>query len=126
MSSNAAYKAVKGKLKFKGDNGKSITKKSTSSSSSTAPSAMPSESNANEDQEIVVRTGTGRITSSGTTVHGHGTEFMSQLSVGDAIIITHPTTLQEETKIVRMVLSNVSAGISSAFSSDLISTTSFR
>ena len=36
--------------------------------------------------------GTGRITSSGTTVHGSFTEFMSQLSPGDAIIITHPTT----------------------------------
>lgn len=51
---------------------------------------------------------------------------MSQLTVGDAIMITHPTTLQEETKIVRMVLSNVSIGISSAFSTDLISTTPFR
>ena len=35
-------------------------------------------------------------------------------------------SLQEETKIVRMVLSNVSIGISSGFSSDLISTTPFR
>ena len=34
--------------------------------------------------------------------------------------------LQEETKIVRMVLSNVSIGISSAFSTDLISTTPFK
>ncbi len=37
-----------------------------------------------------------------------------------------PFRLQEETKIVRMVLSNVSIGISSAFSSDLISTTPFK
>lgn len=37
-------------------------------------------------------TGTGRITSSGITVHGHFTEFMTQLAPGDAIIITHPTT----------------------------------
>jgi len=35
-------------------------------------------------------------------------------------------SLQEETKVVRMVLSNVSIGISSSFSSDLISTTTFR
>jgi hypothetical protein len=34
--------------------------------------------------------------------------------------------LQDETKVVRMVLSNVSIGISSSFSTDLISTTSFR
>jgi hypothetical protein len=38
------------------------------------------------------RVGTGRITSSGTTVQGSFTEFMTQLSPGDAIIITHPTT----------------------------------
>ena len=51
---------------------------------------------------------------------------MSELSVGDAIIITHPTTMSDETKIVRMVLSNVSIGISSPFSTDLISSASFR
>jgi hypothetical protein len=51
---------------------------------------------------------------------------MEELAPGDAIIITHPTSLQEETKIVRMVLSNMSIGISSAFSSDLVTTTSFR
>lgn len=34
--------------------------------------------------------------------------------------------LREETRIVKMVLSNMSISISSAFSSDLISTTNFR
>lgn len=62
----------------------------------------------------------------GITVHGHYSKFLEELSPGDAIIITHPSTFQEETKIIRMVLSNVSMGISSAFSTDLISTTSFR
>mmetsp|Transcript_35858 Transcript_35858/g.83100 ORF Transcript_35858/g.83100 Transcript_35858/m.83100 type:complete len:175 (-) Transcript_35858:28-552(-) len=47
-------------------------------------------------------------------------------SQGDAIIITHPTTLMDETRIVTMVLSNVSISISSPFSSDLISTLAFR
>jgi hypothetical protein len=51
---------------------------------------------------------------------------MQELVPGDAIIVIHPTTLQEETKVVRMVLSNVSMSISSAFSSDLISTTPFQ
>ena len=70
---------------------------------------------------------------------------MDELSVGDALIITHPITLLEETKIVRMVLSNISIvtfvlsllygcifnngvyiGISSAFSTDLITTTAFK
>lgn len=38
----------------------------------------------------------------------------------------HPTTFVEEMKIVRIVVSNTSMSISSAFSSDLISTTPFR
>lgn len=84
-----------------------------------------SEENQNND-EIVILNGTGRITSSSTTIQGHGTKFIEELSPGDAIIVFHPTTLQEETKVVRMVLSPISIGISSAFSSDLISTTPFK
>ena len=63
---------------------------------------------------------------SGVTIHGHATKFMDELGVGDALIITHPISLSEETKIIRMVLSNISIGISSPFSTDLISTTSFK
>ena len=77
--------------------------------------------------EIVVLTGTGRISTSGTTVQGHeGTKFMRELRAGDAVVITHPTTLCDETRLVKMVLSDSSMGISSAFSSDLISRTLFR
>ena len=76
---------------------------------------------------IVVLSGAGRITTSNTTVMGHeGTKFVSELRAGDAIIVTHPVSLADETRIVKMVLSNVSIGISSAFSTDLISTASFR
>eukprot|EP01031_Cornospumella_fuschlensis_P029331 gene29331-35407_t len=123
--SSGAYKAVKGKLKFKGDS-KSISTVKKSSTSEIKRTSSSSDAAAPKEFEVSVQNGTGRITSSGTTIHGHGTDFMAQLSNGDAIIITHPTTLQEETKIVRMVLSNVSIGISSAFSTDLISTTPFR
>ena len=42
------------------------------------------------------------------------------------VIVTHPVTLTEEMKIVRMVLSNISMSISSGFTSDLITTSSFR
>ena len=79
-----------------------------------------------EEHVIQVLAGSGRITSSGTTIFGHDTRFTSDLTVGDAIVISHPSTLVDETKIVRMVLSNVSISVSSAFSSDLISTTAFR
>jgi hypothetical protein len=78
------------------------------------------------EPKIEILPGVGRITSSGTVIQGHYTEFMRQLNVGDALIITHPVSNEEETKIVRMVLSNTSIGLSSAFSSDLITTTGFR
>jgi hypothetical protein len=42
------------------------------------------------------------------------------------VFSAHPTTMADETKIVRMVLSNVSIGISSPFSSDLITSSTFR
>lgn len=44
-----------------------------------------------EEFEIKILPGTGRISSSGTVIMGHFTEFMNQLKPGDAIIITHPT-----------------------------------
>lgn len=149
MSSETAYKkVVRAKLSFKGDQPSrktSSNKPSHSSSESNSEryktinnyntyfdlcfmcrSAKRSRSDEENEQQVEISNGTGRFTSSGTTIHGHFTEFVSQLSVGDAIIVTHPTSLLEETKVVRMVLSNTSIGISSAFSSDLISTTPFR
>ena len=122
----------KSKLVFKGDKGGQAPKRQrvhsskdshSFSSSAAAASSTPITSS---DDHIELRNGTGRITSSGTTIHGSFTVFQDELSVGDALIVTHPTTHLQETKIVRMVLSNVSLGISSAFSSDLISTTSFK
>lgn len=120
-----AYKATKGKLKFKGDSKGPAVKKPKAGPDAICPSA-PSSSSGPPLQEVVIRQGTGRITSSGSTIQGHATSFMAELAVGDALLVTHPTTLQDETKIVRMVLSNTSIGISSAFSTDLISTSAFR
>jgi hypothetical protein len=100
-----------------------------------SPSQEPSKEVAKEETAatpsnpppIVVLSGTGRISTSGTTVLGHeGTKFLSELHAGDAIIVTHPVSLVSETRIVKMVVSNVSIGISSAFSTDLISTVTFR
>ncbi len=60
------------------------------------------------------------------TVTGTETRFMKELSAGDAIIIQHPHTFEQETRIVTMVLSDISIGISSPFSSDLINGTKFE
>ena len=124
---------VKSKLSFKGV--KKIKKKKKSSddkSTSASASASASENSGDKEKdqgdsdEIVIVPGAGRMTSSGNTVQGHDTKFEEELSPGDAIIVFHPQTLRDETKIVRMVLSNLSIGISSAFSCDLVSTTPFR
>ena len=68
--------------------------------------------------------GQGFITTSSTVVTGHNTTFKTQLNVGDAILAQ--TTKGEEMRIVKMVLSNVSISISSAFSSDLKTPTVFK
>ena len=79
------------------------------------------------DDELQVLVGSGRISTSGTTVHGHDdTLFMREISVGDAIIVKHPATLCDETRIVKFVLSDLSLSISSPFSTDLCSTCKFR
>ncbi len=93
-------KVVRGKLTFKGEKPKSAHSLKSSNSgtkrSRDGDGRIPVESkNSDEDQDeptIEILPGIGRITSSGTVIHGHFTEFMKQLSVGDAIIIVHPTT----------------------------------
>jgi hypothetical protein len=129
-----AYAKVKrGGLKLKGGlkkkrKGNDRMKRPEDIVKQTAPTAAPAPQAPEEAaDDFVVAAGTGRLSSSGTAVRGHdGTQFMNELRAGDAVVITHPTTLTEETRIVTMVLSDVSISISSAFSSDLVSTTSFR
>jgi hypothetical protein len=89
-----------------------------SSSSGAATAAPPPE-------EVKILVGTGRFLSSGTAVQGVETQFQAELKVGDALIVRHPSTLQEETRIVTMVLSSISISVSSPFSTDLISATAF-
>ena len=123
---------VGGRLKFKGDSSGGAAAKpkrkrdeGSSISGGSSSKAVDAPGAAEELHDVTVQAGIGRFTSSGTTIHGFDTVFMDQLSVGDAIIISHPTSLCEETKVVRMVLSNVSISVSSPFSTDLISTTAF-
>ena len=122
-----AYAKVKrGGLKLKG--GMKKKRKRERAPRDTTPAAAPAATPQEEDEDaFVVAAGSVRISSSGTAVRGHdGTRFMAELRAGDAVVITHPTTLTEETRIVKMVLSDVSIAISSGFSSDLVSTTAFR
>lgn len=71
--------------------------------------------------------GIGTILSSGTTLHGHNTKFMEQLSAGDAIqIMPSAGSSSPETRKVAFVLSDISAALSAPFSLDIISRTSFE
>eukprot|EP00940_MAST-03C_sp_MAST-3C-sp2_P001484 g1484.t1 len=87
-----------------------------------------------KDEEDVVPTyvpvktlGSGRFITSGTSVMGQaGTSFMSELSVGDCVIVRHPTSLKDETRIVTMVLSQISISLSSPFSTDLVTPSKFH
>lgn len=69
--------------------------------------------------------GAGRLLTSGTTVYGKGTRFFKDAAVGDALMLRHPTSMALETRVIKMILSDESLGLSSGFSSDLISQTSF-
>ncbi|GMF12070.1 unnamed protein product [Phytophthora lilii] len=118
-------KTVGGRLQLKGGLSLKAPKKHKKSKKRKAQEDIaPPETP--EPFQLVKTRGSGRLLSSGTTLMGQpGTRFLQELSVGDAVVVTHPTSLQDETRIVRMVLSDVSASVSSAFSSDLVSSTPF-
>lgn len=64
-----------------------------------------------------VKPGSGKITTSGAVVTGHGTKFERELSQGDAMIVEIDG--QQEMRVVKMRLSGTSCGISSAYSVNL-------
>ena len=119
-------KSSKRKKKHKKKKHKKKHKKKKDRSESDG-SETDSETDDVPQPEIPVRrSGSGKVISSSTTIHGsHGSKFMSELSNGDVLIVKHPTSLVEEIRVITMVLSDVSLSISSAFSSDLITATSF-
>ena len=106
--------------------GSSSSKKKSSKKRRSPSSSKKQHKKEEEEESFEINDGTGRLVSSGTTIHGYETSFLRELDVGDAVIVKHPTTLVDETKIVKMVLSDVSISISSAFSTDLVSKTEFR
>lgn len=69
-----------------------ITQPGTIVSPGSKPEGGRAAAGGADAEEMRMTSGAGRITSSGTAVHGHETKFMDELHVGDAVIITHPTT----------------------------------
>ncbi len=135
----------RGKLVFKGDNPKkmkkkkkkdkheknSIEKSSALTSETTLPpnhisstSNVPMISPTNEDKkQPQIKVGKGKISSSGTVLTGHGTNFMSTLQPGDAIIVL--IGKKEQMRIITMRLSDTSAAISTPFSESIKSPSSY-
>lgn len=79
-----------------------------------------------------IQKGTGQIVTSGTVVTGINTKFRSEFTSGDAIIVKYQPEAQdqgnppkEEMRVITMCLSDSSCAISSAFSSDLKTSTAF-
>lgn len=67
-----------------------------------------------------IHKGTGKITSSGTVVTGHGTQFQREINVGDAILVG------PEMRVVTMRLSDASINLSTAFTSNLSRPSDFQ
>jgi len=123
-------KTVGKKLSFKGDTGSELKRKKRKKKKK-KKERKKRELEAFtkiEDEYIPTKqVGKGRIITSGTSVMGQGnTRFLQELTNGDCIIVQHPTSLRDETRIVTMVLSNMSISISSPFSTDLISGARFE
>ena len=59
-------------------------------------------------------------------MYGKGTRFFKDAAVGDALMVRHPASLACETRVIKMILSDESLALSSGFSTDLISHTTFH
>lgn len=145
----------KGKLRFKGDAKKkkkkskhakltviehdSVSKSAEAGPSSSTPHSLTHTLSAERPAKKLnaevptLQEGEGMIMSSGTVLMGHETNFSEIINAGDAILVKVPSkskdgsnTMVEEMRVITMRLSDASASISSAFSSDLKSPTSFQ
>eukprot|EP00811_Abedinium_folium_P007621 NODE_17034_length_964_cov_8.992832.p1 GENE.NODE_17034_length_964_cov_8.992832~~NODE_17034_length_964_cov_8.992832.p1 ORF type:complete len:225 (-),score=64.35 NODE_17034_length_964_cov_8.992832:163-837(-) len=129
--------AVKrGALKFRGENSKAKKhrrldkeaepKAGTPSSSRFSAPGDGDEAEAAQTPRVPISEGTGRISSSTTTIHGFETKFKDEMEVGDTILLQHAVSLQVETRVVVSVLSQRSCVVHQGFSKDLVSTTEFH
>jgi hypothetical protein len=77
-----------------------------------------------QQTQILLRKGKGQITVSGTVITGYKTKFLSELNVGDAIIV-HNQVGKEEMRVVTMRLSDISCAVSSSFPSSYKTATDY-
>eukprot|EP01029_Cantina_marsupialis_P017258 TRINITY_DN386_c1_g1_i1.p1 TRINITY_DN386_c1_g1~~TRINITY_DN386_c1_g1_i1.p1 ORF type:complete len:202 (+),score=65.75 TRINITY_DN386_c1_g1_i1:67-672(+) len=115
-------RVVAGKLNLRGGD---LKKKKKRRKRKRTREEIESESE-EEPQTLRKMIGSGKILTSGTVVMGYETKFDEELANGDAIQIRNPTTLVEETRLITAVLSNVSISLSTPFSTDVITRSSFH
>ena len=125
LKGGVSLKKIKKKKKKKkrkhNDDGSSPSAKRTKSSTTT--SASFSTTTTTPQFERI--DGKGRLLTSGSTVYGKDTMFFRQVKIGDALLVKHPASMKEEVRVVKLILSDISISLSSAFSSDLISNQSY-
>ena len=111
-------KKKKKKKKRKHDSDDSSSSKKPRSSSTTTTTTATAAKSSPAFKKV---DGQGRLLTSGSTVYGKDTLFFRQVKIGDALLVKHPTSMKEEVRVVKMILSDISISLSSSFSSDLIS-----
>ncbi|CRG98868.1 conserved Plasmodium protein, unknown function [Plasmodium relictum] len=119
-------KFVGGKLKLK------IKKKKINKKKKTLEEEKKNINNENENikktninNETDIINGTGRIVTIKNTIQGFETRFIEEVKIGYEIILKHPTSLQEEKRVVTSILSNKTLLINEEFSSDISTTCTY-
>eukprot|EP00929_Paragymnodinium_shiwhaense_P108824 TRINITY_DN75167_c0_g1_i1.p1 TRINITY_DN75167_c0_g1~~TRINITY_DN75167_c0_g1_i1.p1 ORF type:complete len:247 (-),score=74.08 TRINITY_DN75167_c0_g1_i1:185-859(-) len=131
-AAEASYARAKGRgaLSFKGEDDRKKKKRRAEKTVPGQPKPEEGEAAAAssmvERDEVPLNPGSGRIVSSGFTLHGFETKFKEEVEVGDSIMVHHPVSLQVEIRVVTGVLSQRSMTIHQAFSKDVVSTLEFH
>eukprot|EP01067_Filipodium_phascolosomae_P009798 Filipodium_phascolosomae@DN976_c0_g1_i1.p1 len=128
MSSIANFRVIPQKLKLKTDTKKKKRRRlELAAGQETSTTQQPSNDNDNNDEQVdPMQEGTGRLVTSGTSVHGFETSFKSEIKLGDKLFILHPTNIIVESRVVIHILSDRNCTIHEPFSSDLLSTTEYK
>eukprot|EP00434_Breviolum_minutum_P003748 symbB.v1.2.003302.t1/scaffold182.1/size414077/15 len=125
MSSSSFGGVKRTALNFKGEAGRE--KKKRRGKVDTGDEVVNVEGEKVEQEiDVPVVAGSGRIVTNTTTIHGFETKFKDELEVGDTIMVHHPTSLEVEMRMVVSVLSQRSSVLHQAFSKDLSSTCEFH
>lgn len=117
---------IGGRLKLKNSKHPLLGKRPKREDEATVKSTVKPKQEEAKDEvylEQPITIGTGKLITSGKTVHGFETNFPDQLSLGDFIILMElegDRLVEKERRKVNMVLSARSCGIEEAFSEDLI------